>query len=109
VHRRGDTAGTVDLLANAGPEAGRRAATVLCQDLREGCVEIEREGHPNACGYLPQPVAIASVAKLHRCDPCGLSRTRVDDHHGLELSIVRAVVHDATLTVNARPYQISGN
>jgi signal transduction histidine kinase len=34
-----------------------------------------------------------------------LDRTRVDDHHGLGLSIVRAiaVAHDATLTANARP------
>jgi K+-sensing histidine kinase KdpD len=38
---------------------------------------------------------------------CELGRTRVDDHHGLGLSIVRAiaiaVAHDATLTANARP------
>jgi signal transduction histidine kinase len=34
-----------------------------------------------------------------------LDRTRVDDHHGLGLSIVRAIAiaHDATLTANARP------
>jgi signal transduction histidine kinase len=34
-----------------------------------------------------------------------LDRTRVDDHHGLGLSIVRAIAiaHDATLTGNARP------
>jgi K+-sensing histidine kinase KdpD len=33
-----------------------------------------------------------------------LKRTRVDDHHGLGLSIVCAIVvaHDATLTANAR-------
>jgi len=37
-----------------------------------------------------------------------LDRTRVDDHHGLGLSIVRAIAiaiaisHDATLTANAR-------
>ena len=43
----------------------------------------------------------------HRlCDPFErLDRTRVDDHHGLGLSIVRAIAiaHDATLTANARP------
>jgi signal transduction histidine kinase len=34
-----------------------------------------------------------------------LDRTRVDDHHGVGLSIVRAIAiaHDATLTANARP------
>ena len=34
-----------------------------------------------------------------------LDRTHVDDHHGLGLSIVRAIAiaHDATLTANARP------
>jgi signal transduction histidine kinase len=34
-----------------------------------------------------------------------LDRTGVDDHHGLGLSIVRAIAiaHDATLTANARP------
>jgi len=34
-----------------------------------------------------------------------LDRTRVDDHRGLELSIVRAsaIAHDATLTATARP------
>ena len=34
-----------------------------------------------------------------------LDRTRVDDHRGLELSIVRAsaIAHDATLTEAARP------
>jgi signal transduction histidine kinase len=33
-----------------------------------------------------------------------LDRTRVDDHHGLGLSIVRAIAitHDATLTANVR-------
>jgi signal transduction histidine kinase len=33
-----------------------------------------------------------------------LDRTRVDDHHGLGLSIVRAIAiaQDATLTANAR-------
>jgi len=33
-----------------------------------------------------------------------LDHTRVDDHHGLGLSIVRAIAitHDATLTGNAR-------
>ena len=29
-----------------------------------------------------------------------LDRTRVDDHHGLGLSIVRAIAHAATLTAN---------
>lgn len=34
-----------------------------------------------------------------------LDRTRVDDHHGLGLSIVRAIAiaHDATITADARP------
>ena len=34
-----------------------------------------------------------------------LDRTRVDDHHDLGLSTVRAIAiaHDATLTANARP------
>ena len=34
-----------------------------------------------------------------------LDRTHVDDHHGLGLSIVRAmaIAHDATLTANAWP------
>jgi signal transduction histidine kinase len=34
-----------------------------------------------------------------------LDRTRVDDHHGLGRSIVRAIAiaRDATLTANARP------
>jgi len=45
--------------------------------------------------------------QVHRlCDPFQrLDRTRVDDHHGLGLSIVRAsaIAHDATLTANARP------
>ena len=33
------------------------------------------------------------------------NRTRVDHHHGLGLSIVRAIAiaHDATLSANARP------
>ena len=46
--------------------------------------------------------------QVHRLfDPCQrLDRTRVDDHHGLGLSIVRAIAiaHDAALTANARPH-----
>ena len=35
--------------------------------------------------------------------PSSDSTARVDDHHGLGLSNVRAIANDATLTANARP------
>ncbi len=47
------------------------------------------------------------IEQVHRLfDPFQrLDPTRGDDHHGLGLSIVRAITiaHDATLTANARP------
>jgi signal transduction histidine kinase len=50
---------------------------------------------------------VISLEQVHRLfEPFHrLDRTRVDDHYGLGLSIVRAVAiaHDTTLTANARP------
>jgi K+-sensing histidine kinase KdpD len=58
-------------------------------------------------GSIASTGPVVPPEQVHRFfDPFQrLDRTRVDDHHGLGLSIVRgvAIVYDAMLTANARP------
>jgi len=99
------------------PTAGDPALVErLIASLLDNAVRYEPGGRVEISTRVQGDKAIVSIAnngpvippeQVHRLfDPFQrLDRTRVDDHHGLGLSIVRAIAiaHDATLTANARP------
>ena len=89
-----------DSVAAARPPAAFRVC-VICRSRRTMPILSCSEPAPFSGLWAP---TLPDGLLLRRQRFFELDRTNVDDHHGLGLSIVRAVAiaHDATLTANAR-------
>ena len=89
------------LLRASSPGQGQRIRWARCRQDPPG-VEGDKAIVP-----IANTGPVIPPKQVHRLfDPFQrLDRTRVDDPHGLGLSIVRAsaIAHDATLPANARP------